>query len=368
MSRFWAPVVRSLTPYTPGEQPRGDNLLKLNTNENAFPPSDAVMTAITSTSGEELLRYPDPLCSELRVSAAQVHGIDPSQVFAGNGSDEVLAHVFQALLKHGKAPLLMPDISYSFYPVWTQLFDVDYRTVPLGDDFSIRVGDYQSPDSHVLLANPNAPTGMAISAASIRSLLDSSPERLVVIDEAYVDYGAESVVPLIRDYDNLLVVQTLSKSRALAGLRVGFAFGDRSLIEGLERVKDSFNSYPLDLLAQKAATAALNDELWFQRTRDEVIRVRTWFESELRHLGFSPLPSQANFVFAEHSVLEGRLLFDRLRERGIIVRRWDKPRIENYLRISIGTEEQMQRVRKALAEIVGDALETPGSAGYQGQA
>ncbi|MEO0437174.1 MAG: histidinol-phosphate transaminase [Pseudomonadota bacterium] len=352
MSRFWSSRVHSLHPYTPGEQPKGSDLLKLNTNESPFPPSDRVLDAIRSTTGTQLLRYPDPNATELKQALADAVGLSPDQVFLGNGSDEVLAHVFHGLLARGSGRLLLPDISYSFYPVWCQLYQLAFEQVPLRDDFSIGIEDYAGDAASVLLANPNAPTGVALPLSAIRRLVEASSDRLVVIDEAYIDYGAQSAVPLIKEFDNLLVVQTLSKSRALAGMRIGMAFGQLPLIAGLERVKDSFNSYPLDVLAQRAGVAAVQDKSWLEESRSAVVRLRSQLSSDLETLGFRVLPSQGNFVFVEHKDKAGKDLFDQLREQGIIVRRWDKPRIENFLRISVGTQEQMQRLVAALSSIV----------------
>ena len=352
MSRFWSPHVRSLHPYTPGEQPTGNDLLKLNTNESPFPPSERVLEAVRSATGTQLLRYPDPKAIELKQVIAKSAGLTSDQVFLGNGSDEVLAHVFHGLLARGTGRLLLPDISYSFYPVWCQLYEIAFEKVPLRDDFSIGIEDYATDAASVLLANPNAPTCIALPVSAIRSLLEASSDRLVIVDEAYVDYGAESVVPLVNEFDNLLVVQTLSKSRALAGMRIGMAFGQQSLIEGLERVKDSFNSYPLDVLAQLAGVAAVQDKDWLEESRSAVVRLRRQLSVDLEALGFRVLPSEGNFVFVEHPDMAGKDLFDRLRQEGIIVRRWDKPRIENFLRISVGTKEQMQRLVAALEAIL----------------
>lgn len=350
MSRFWSPVVHSLSPYVPGEQPKQDGLVKLNTNENPYPPSPHVLAAIAAAA-DRLRLYPDPHASALREAIATHYDVAPEQVFVGNGSDEVLAHTFQALLKHD-APLLFPDITYSFYPVYSRLYGVRCEDVPLDAAMRVQIADYRRPCCAILLANPNAPTGIGLSLAAIEALVAEHPDQLVVIDEAYVDFGAESAVPLVARHDNLLVVQTLSKSRALAGLRVGFAIGQRPLIEALERVKDSFNSYPLDCLAIAGGVAAINDEAWFQETRQRIIASRATLIRDLSALGFEVLPSQANFVFARHRGHRGADLAARLRQRGVLVRHFQKPRIEDFLRITVGTDDQCNRLIALLRELV----------------
>jgi histidinol-phosphate aminotransferase len=291
--------------------------------------------------------YPDPGATLLRETIAKRYRVAAEEVFVGNGSDEVLAHTFQALLKH-EAPLLFPDITYSFYPVYAGLYGIRYEEVPLDAAMRIEIADYQRPCSAILLPNPNAPTGIVLSRAQIAALLAKHPDQLVVIDEAYIDFGGESAVPLVARHDNLLVVQTMSKSRALAGLRVGFAIGQRPLIEALERVKDSFNSYPLGCLAQAGAIAAIEDEAWFAETRAQIIASREALVASLAGLGFDVLPSAANFVFARHPRHRGAELFARLRERGVLVRHFRKPRIEDFLRITIGTDEQCSRLIEVL--------------------
>ena len=350
-SRFWSPIVSQLKPYTPGEQPRGTDLLKLNTNESPYPPSPRVLEAIAEVRGEDLLRYPDPDATELREAIAAANGIAADEVFVGNGSDEVLSHVFMGLLKH-PAGLLFPDITYSFYPVWCCLHQIAFSVVPLREDFRIVPTDYPEEAAALILPNPNAPTGRLLELAAIREFLERAPNRLFVVDEAYIDYGGASAVSLIREFDNLLVVQTLSKSRSLAGLRVGLAMGQRSLIEALERVKDSFNSYPLDLIAQGAALAAYRDPEWHRSCCERVIESREVLTKGLESLDFEVVPSAGNFLFVRHPRASGRALFDALRAREIIVRRWDKDRIDDYLRISVGTPEDVERVVGACAEIL----------------
>lgn len=343
MSRFWSPVVHSLSPYVPGEQPKLDGIVKLNTNENPYAPSPRVLAAIASAT-DRLRLYPDPRASRLCETIAAHYGVAPEQVFVGNGSDEVLAHTFQALLKHDDAPLLFPDITYSFYPVYCGLYGVRYKEVPLDAEMRVQIADFRQPCSAILLPNPNAPTGIGLVREAIEALVSEHPDQLVVVDEAYVDFGAESAVSLVARHDNLLIVQTLSKSRALAGLRVGFAIGQRPLIEALERVKDSFNSYPLDCLAMAGAVAAMEDDAWFQETRGRIIANRDWLARALSELGFEVLPSVANFVFARHRSRSGADLAARLRERGVLVRHFQKPRIEDFLRITVGTEDQCSRL------------------------
>jgi histidinol-phosphate aminotransferase len=350
MSRFWSPVVHDLSPYVPGEQPTQDGIIKLNTNENPFSPSPRVLAAVTSAA-ERLRLYPDRRATELRAAIAARHDVAAEQVFVGNGSDEVLAHTFQALLQHD-APLLFPDITYGFYPVYCGLYGVRYEQVPLDAAMRVQIADYRRPCSAILLPNPNAPTGIALPRDAIGQLVAEHPDRLVVIDEAYVDFGAESAVPLVARHDNLLIVQTLSKSRALAGLRVGFAIGQRPLIEALERVKDSFNSFPLDCLAIAGATAAIEDDAWFHETRQRIMANRDALVHGLSSLGFEVLPSQANFVFARHQSRSGADFAAKLRERGVLVRHFQKPRIENFLRITVGTEDQCSRLIARLRSLI----------------
>jgi histidinol-phosphate aminotransferase len=350
MSRFWSPVVRSLSPYVPGEQPKQDGIIKLNTNENPYPPSPHVLTAIKATT-DRLRLYPDPRASALRETIAAHHNVAAEEVFVGNGSDEVLAHTFQALLKHD-APLLFPDITYSFYPVYCRLYGVSHEEVPLDTAMRVQIADYRRPCSTILLSNPNAPTGIGLPRKTIEALVTEHPDQLVVIDEAYVDFGAESAVPLIARYGNLLVIQTLSKSRALAGLRVGFAIGQRPLIEALERVKDSFNSYPLDCLAIAGAVASIKDDVWFQDTRQRIIATREALVRALSELGFEVLPSLANFVFARHPNRRGAELAAGLRQRGVLVRHFQKPRIEDFLRITVGTDDQCGRLIALLRDLL----------------
>lgn len=354
MSRFWSPVVQTLTPYVPGEQPQMQRLVKLNTNESPYGPSPKALAAIDDQNNADLRLYPDPEGAKLKQAIASLHGLNPNQVFLGNGSDEVLAHVFAGLLKQSK-PVHFPDITYSFYPVYCKLFGIDYQTVPLGNDFEINLADYKTPNGGIIFPNPNAPTGRAIARSEIEKLLARNTDSVLVIDEAYVDYGTESCIPLLQGSkcpENLLVVHTLSKSRALAGLRVGFAVGHPALIEGLERVKNSFNSYPLGRLALAGATAAIEDQAHLEASCAKVIQTRQTLVAALDKLGFVTLPSTANFIFTRHPKHAGAKIYQALRDRGIIVRHFKSARIEEFLRITIGTDEQSQELISALQEIL----------------
>ena len=359
MSRYWSDIVHRLVPYVPGEQPALAKPVKLNTNENPYPPSPRVLEAIRAELGEtaeSLRRYPDPVARRLRAAVAAHHGIRADQVFVGNGSDEVLAHAFQALLKHDK-PILFPDITYSFYPTYARLYDVEYRTVPLDAQFAIRVDDYLpangATNGGVIFPNPNAPTGHALPLAEVERLVAANAGSVVVVDEAYVDFGAQSAIALIDRYPNLLVVHTTSKSRSLAGMRVGFAFGHADLIDALNRVKDSFNSYPLDRLAQAAATAAYEDAEWLETTRRRVMESRERLTASLEALGFEVVPSAANFVFAKHPAHDAAQLAAKLREKEIFVRHFNAPLVNQHLRISVGTDDECDTLVEALKVIVG---------------
>jgi len=351
-NKYWSDVVGKLTPYVPGEQPKLANLVKLNTNENPYGPSPRAIEAISGETGATLRLYPDPNADRLKQAIAAQQGLGAQQVFVGNGSDEVLAHVFMGLLKHQRA-ILFPDITYSFYPVYCGLYGIDYRAVPLSESFEIRVDDYRQANGGIIFPNPNAPTGRLLALADIERLLAANSESVVVIDEAYIAFGGASAIPLIARHPNLLVVQTLSKSHSLAGLRVGFALGHSDLIEALERVKNSFNSYPLDRLAIAGATAAIQDTEHFEQTRQAVIASREQLTQELAQLGFEVLPSQANFIFTRHPQRDAGELAKALRERSIIVRHFRLPRIEQFLRITIGSDEQCALLVKALREIIG---------------
>lgn len=356
MSRFWSKVVNDLTPYVPGEQPKIANLIKLNTNENPYPPSPKALAAIRAEQGEDAARlrlYPDPNADLLKQAIGQRYAVSPQQVFVGNGSDEVLAHAFLALLKHD-APILFPDITYSFYPVYCGLYDIAYETVPLAADFSIDPADYTGRrNGGIIFPNPNAPTGRLLPLDAIARIAEANPDSVVVVDEAYIDFGGESAISLLSRFDNLLVIHTLSKSRSLAGLRVGYAIGHPALIEGLERVKNSFNSYPLDRLAIAGSVAAIEDEPYFQACCQKVIATRDTLSANLARQGFEVLPSAANFIFVRHPGHDAATLAKSLRERNIIVRHFKLPRIDQFLRITIGTDDECQALVTALAEILG---------------
>ncbi len=352
MSRFWSPLVHDLVPYVAGEQPAIAGLVKLNTNENPYGPSPRALAAMAAELDDRLRLYPDPTAFHLRAAIAEGYGLTPGEVFAGNGSDEVLAHAFQALLNH-PAPLLFPDVTYSFYPTYCRLYRIDYREVPLDRDLQVHIEDYVQPCGAIILPNPNAPTGSALPLQKIEDLLEAHPDQVVVIDEAYVDFGATSAVSLVPSYPNLLIIRTFSKSHGLAGLRVGFALGQRPLIEALERVKDSFNSYPLNRIALAGATAAWQDKVWFEEKRDLIVATRTRLTVALSDLGFEVLPSSANFLFARHPNYAGAELAARLRGMAILVRHFAKPRIHDFLRISIGTDVECDRLVAALRTILG---------------
>ncbi|MBF4455022.1 histidinol-phosphate transaminase [Acinetobacter sp. SK-43] len=352
--RFWSPEVRELEPYVPGEQPKIQNLLKLNTNENPYPPSPKVVDAVQAVlahQADALRLYPDPDATALKQAIAKQQNVDVSQVFVGNGSDEVLAHIFKAFFIQ-QEPILYPDITYSFYPVYSQFFGVQTKQIPLNEKFEIDISDYEQENGGIIITNPNAPTSIALGLNKIEQVLKANPNRVIVIDEAYVDFGAESAVELISRYENLVVCQTTSKSRSLAGLRVGFAIGQAHLIAALEAVKNSFNSYPIDRFAIAAAVASFEDQDYFQEQCEKVIASREKLVANLTKLGFNVLPSKANFIFATHSLHDAAQLAEKLREQGIIVRYFNKPRINQFLRITIGTDEQNQRLVDTLKMLI----------------
>ncbi|WP_202743999.1 histidinol-phosphate transaminase [Acinetobacter calcoaceticus] len=350
--RFWSPEVRELEPYVPGEQPKIQNLLKLNTNENPYPPSPKVVEAVQavlSQQADALRLYPDPDATALKQAIAKQQNIEISQVFVGNGSDEVLAHIFKAFFLQDE-PILYPDITYSFYPVYSQFFGTKTKEIPLNENFEIEAEDYIQPNGGIVITNPNAPTSIAMNLPDIEQILKANPDRVVVIDEAYVDFGAESAVSLVNRYENLVVCQTTSKSRSLAGLRVGFAIAQPHLIAALEAVKNSFNSYPIDRFAIAAAVASFEDQTYFEEQLQKVISSREKLVDDLTTLGFKVLPSKANFIFATHSVHDAGKLAQKLREQGIIVRYFNKPRINQFLRITVGTDEQNMRLVQTLKQ------------------
>jgi histidinol-phosphate aminotransferase len=380
-SPYWNDRLRRLSPYIPGEQPRDRQFIKLNTNENPYPPSPRALEAIRRTAGESIRLYPDPACTELREAAAARYGLKPEQVFPGNGSDEVLAFVFAAFFpdRGGQAgknsntvgidtdgrtadggaadnrAVLFPDITYSFYSVYAELWDLPYRTIPLDGDFAIRPEDYRIPNGGIIFPNPNAPTGRILDAAAILSLAEWQERqgRILIVDEAYITFGGESLIPHIVSRPNLLLIHTLSKSASLAGLRVGFAFGREELIEGLRRVRDSFNSYTVDRLAQAGAAAALADAPYYDELSRRIIATRRRVAAELEGRGFTVIPSSANFLFIRFPHTPGKAAFAELREKGILVRRFDRERIGDFLRVSVGTDADMDHFLAACAEIGG---------------
>ncbi len=351
MSSFWTDTISRLTPYVPGEQRSGADIVKLNTNENPYPPSPSVLQAIQGVSGDQLRRYPDPESVVLRQTLADYHGLSIENVFVGNGSDEILALAFLAYFTNNKA-LQFPDISYSFYPVYCELYGIEAKTIELDADYSVNLERFDTHAGGIVFPNPNAPTAKDVSLSSIEALLSRHTEQVVLVDEAYADLGAQSVVKLVGQYPNLLVSQTFSKGRSLAGMRLGVAFGDASLIEGLQRVKNSFNSYPVDALAQAAGIASINDESYYRQTMNTIIQTREHSILELKARGFDVLPSAANFVFVRvpNDYCEGGAagVFKKLSDAGVLVRYWAKPRLDEWLRISIGTPSDMQKLMNTL--------------------
>ena len=347
MSRFWSPFVKDLVPYVPGEQPKLTRLIKLNTNENPYGPSPKALEAMRGELNDNLRLYPDPNSDRLKQAVAEYYGVSSGQVFVGNGSDEVLAHIFHGLFQHG-APLLFPDVSYSFYPVYCGLYGIPFEQIALDEQFQIRVEDYAKPNGGIIFPNPNAPTGCLLALEAIEQLLQANPDSVVVVDEAYIDFGGQTAISLVDRYDNLLVTQTLSKSRSLAGLRVGLAVGHPDLIDALERIKNSFNSYPLGRMAIVGAAVAFEDREYFDETCRQVIDSREALVAQLQAKGFEVLPSAANFIFARHPQHDAAELAARLREQGVIVRHFKQARVAQFLRITIGTPQMNQALVDAL--------------------
>lgn len=350
MSQYWTQLVNQLDPYTPGEQPQDQQYVKLNTNENPHPPSPLVLEALNNYDKQRLKLYPDPESKNLCSALAKRYGVLRENVFVGNGSDEVLAHAFQAFFKQQK-PLLYPSISYSFYPVYCSLYQIEAQPIALKTDFTIDVDDYQIDNGGIIIANPNAPTSRVLPLSDIEKLCQRSAS-VVAIDEAYIDFGGDSAIPLTHKYDNLLVIQTFSKSRSLAGLRLGYAIGHKDLIEGLNRIKNSFNSYPIDSLAQAAAVAAIEDEEYFQQGCQQIIQTRENMTQQLVQLGFKVLPSAANFIFAEHATRPAEELYLALKKNGVLVRYFNKPGINNFLRITVGTDAEVNILLEKLKAIL----------------
>lgn len=339
----WENHVRKVVPYVAGEQPKEQNVIKLNTNENPYPPAPGVGKVIQNFDCEVLRKYPDPDVSALTSALAKQYGLDRGQVFVGVGSDDVLAMSFLTFFNSGK-PVLFPDITYSFYDVWADLYRIPYECQPLDEDFCIKKEDYMKPNGGIVLANPNAPTGVMTELAVIEEIIAANQDVVVIVDEAYVDFDGRSCVPLIEKYDNLLVVQTFSKSRALAGMRIGYAMGSQKLIQYLKDVKFSFNSYTMNALTIAAGVASLADEAYFRQNLAKVVATRERAKKELARLGFVFGDSKTNFIFAAHKTVPAQELFEALRASRIYVRHWNKPRIANYLRISVGTDEEMDRL------------------------
>jgi histidinol-phosphate aminotransferase len=350
-SNYWSKLVQQLEPYEPGEQPKVQGLIKLNTNENPYPPSPQAVAAVTALQLQRLRLYPDPTAASLKVALAHHFGLSEQQIAVGNGSDEILAFAFQAFFK-GEKPILLPDITYGFYPVYCSLFEIDYRQIALDDNFEMQRLDYRQDNGGIVFPNPNAPTGIALGLDTIEQLLVDNPRSVVLVDEAYVDFGAESASVLIDRYPNLLVVQTLSKSRSLAGIRVGFALGHADLIAAMERVRNSFNPYSIDRIAELIATAAIEDVDYFKECCTKIIASREWTVKQLEALGFTVLPSKTNFIMVKPQAIDAATLFARLRARNILVRYFKQPRIDTFLRISIGTDDQMRALVAAVHEIL----------------
>lgn len=354
MNKLWSSMAKRAEPYVPGEQVNKQNIIKLNTNENPYAPSPHVLEAIRQEIGKDLRLYPSPTMETLRDTIARYYGLKQENVFIGNGSDEVLAFSFMAFFEPGEK-ILFPNITYSFYPVYAKVFDIDYETIPLKEDFTIDTEKFFQSEGGVIFPNPNAPTSMYLPLADIRRIVEANPNKIVIIDEAYVDFAAASAVSLVNEYDNVLVIQTMSKSRSLAGMRIGFALGHPSLIQALIRMKDSFNSYPIDRLAMAAAIAAIEDEAYFKETREKIIATREATTKALVSLGFDVLPSAANFVFASHPQIDAAILYEQLREKDILIRYFESEPIDQFVRISIGTDEEMDAFITAVQDILQTA-------------
>ena len=351
MSRFLSPTLAAVTPYTPGEQPQDQQYIKLNTNESPYLPSPAVIAAVSEHEVEKLRLYSDPACADLLKAAAAHFGLQPEQIMPGNGSDENLFFALRAFCD-ADHPLAYADITYGCYGVWCGLMHIPSHIIPLKEDFTLDPKDYYGLNQTIVLANPNAPTGIALPRAEIEGILKANPDSVVIVDEAYVDFGGESCVPLIDQYENLLVVQTFSKSRQLAGARLGLAMGNAKLIADLNRVKFSLNPYNINRLTLKAGQAALEDTAYFDTTRAAIVETRSWTRQQLEARGFTVLDSRSNFLFARTARQDGGTLYRKLKENGVLVRHFDAPRIHSWLRITIGTPEQMQALLAAIGKIL----------------
>ena len=357
MEKLWRKNFINIEPYTAGEQPKSADIIKLNANENPYPPSPRVLKTIADFNGGELRQYPSMDSAPLRKAVAEHCGglngvsLSPENVFIGNGSDDVLAAAFRAFFNSDK-PILFPDITYSFYPVWCELLKIPFKTLPVDDNYGINAEDYAEPNGGVVIANPNAPTSIGRGLDFIRRILDLNRDCIVIVDEAYIDFGGESAVRLLGEYENLLVTQTFSKSRSMAGMRIGMAFGSEELINMMGAVKDSYNSYPMDRIAIAAGVASVEDDDYFRETTAKIIATRDRTAERLRSLGFDVPESSTNFLFAQHKTLTAKRIFEYTREKGIYIRYWNKPRINDRLRITIGTDEQMDKLAAALEELV----------------
>lgn len=351
MSKYWSSMVNRTDPYVPGEQVYHAKMIKLNTNENPYPPAGAVIKAIQDELGDSLRLYPSPTVDDLKERIAQLNNVNKENIFVGNGSDEVLAFSFMAFFEPGKK-ILFPNITYSFYTAYAKLFNIPYEEVELNKDFTLNTSSFHHSEGGVIFPNPNAPTGILLPLDQVEEILVHNSEKIVIIDEAYIDFAKESAVQLIHKYPNLLVIQTTSKSKSLAGLRVGFAIGNHELIEGLEKIKNSFNSYTIDRLAMRGAIAAIDATNYYDEITDKVIKTRNWVSTELVKLGFQVLPSQANFVFISHQRISGEQLYVKLKENGILVRHFAKKPIENFIRLTIGTPQDMEFLIDKLINIV----------------
>lgn len=345
--RTWEANVRKVTPYTPGEQPNKSNMIKLNTNENPYPPAPGVQAALKAFDADCLRLYPDPAALALTEALAAYHKVDPAQVFVGVGSDDVLAMAFMTFF-NSKKPILFPDITYSFYPVWAEEFRIPYKTMALDETFQIQKEDYFRENGGVIFPNPNAPTSLALSLSAIEEIVQKNQDVVVIVDEAYVDFGADSALPLVQKYENLLVVRTFSKSRSMAGLRIGYAIGSPLLIRYLNDVKYSFNSYTMNQLTLKLGVESVKDDAYFRETIEKIIQTREHAKEVLRSMGFTVLDSRANFLFITHPTYSAKELFEALKQREIYVRYFALPRIDNYLRVTIGTDAQMEALYEFL--------------------
>lgn len=354
MSRFLNKKFARLEAYVPGEQPTDMKYVKLNTNESPYPPSRGVLDAVSSAEVAKLNLYPDPSCKALKQAIAGLYGVEAENVFVANGSDDILNFFFMAFCDEAEHPVRFPSVSYGFYKVYAELYGVNYTAVPLDDDFSVNVSDYMTNEANVVLANPNAPTGIALSRAEIERITLANPNRVVLIDEAYVDFGGESVIELTRKYKNLLVVSTYSKSRSMAGARLGFAIADASLIEDLEKIKYSTNPYSINRLTLTAGIAAIADNDYYMENCKKIMSTREYTCSELARLGFEYTESKANFIFARSSEIGGEELYLELKRRGILVRHFSAPEISDYNRITVGTREQMDAMLVAIGEILNE--------------